>query len=145
MANTTPMPLFAKSVSPPPPIVLLCDSDFILEPLPTLLAYEDLPLKHTTHSVSNHANARFERNASSSPRAMPMDNASPSHLSSALPTPMTTPAPEPRTITVHVSKIRKPRPKGAGRHNLTDIVELETGLLEKIKVCFASVIETPVC
>ena len=102
MANTTPMPLFAKSVSPPPPIVLLCDSDFILEPLPTLLAYEDLPLKplkHTTHSVSNHANARFERNASSSPRATPMDNASPSHLSSAPPTPMTTPGPEPRPTT----------------------------------------------
>ena len=71
---------------------------------------------------------------SSSPRATPMDNAS--RLSSAPSTPRTTPAPEPRPTTVCVSKIRKPRPKGAGRYNLADIVELETGLLEEIKVFF---------
>ena len=177
MANTTPIPPFPKSVSPPPPlIVLLRDSDFILQPLPTLLAYEDLPLKHTTHSEPNHTNARFKQNslddlflpsvrtgraqaklsaitsamdkalsamgswspqalssASLSPRATPMDNAGQSHFSS-----------EPWPTTVLVSKIRKPRPKGAGRYNLANIVELEAGLLEEIKVCFARVFETPV-
>jgi hypothetical protein len=60
MANTTPIPPLAKSAPPPPPlIVLLRDSDFILNSLPTLLLYEDLPLKHTTHSQSNHASACF--------------------------------------------------------------------------------------
>jgi hypothetical protein len=61
MTNTTSILPFAKSVPPPPPlIVLLRNIDFILEPLPTLLAYEDLPLKHTTHSESNHASLHFE-------------------------------------------------------------------------------------
>ena len=187
MTNTTPIPPFAKSVPPPPPLIvlLLHNTDFIFEPLPTLLMYEDLLLKHTTHSESNHTicycllhdlylpsvitgQARVESSAimaamdealsamdnwspqalsstSSSPRATPMDNASPSRLFSAPSIPRTTPAPEPRPTTVHVSKIRKPRPKGAGRYNLADIVELETGLLKKIKVFFASIIETPVC
>jgi hypothetical protein len=55
MANTTPTPPFAKSAPPPPPlIVLLGDTDLILDPLPTLLSHEDLSLtgKHT-HSQSN--------------------------------------------------------------------------------------------
>ena len=92
------------------------------------------------------------------------DSDSESSLSSASPTPRTTPAPEPSQTnahlkhparspsssastpratparetpkpTVRVKKIRKPRPKGAGRESLADIVPLETGLLEKIKVC----------
>ena len=155
MTNTTPLPPFAQSVPPPPPlIVLLRNSDFILEPLPTLLAYGDLPLKHTTHFESNHARDEALSNmdnwspqalssATSSPRATPMDNTSPSRLYYAPPTPRTTQAPKPRPTTVRVSKISKPRPKGAGRYNLVDIVEVETGLLEKIKVFFVSVFETP--
>lgn len=54
MANTTPTPPFAKITPPSPPlIVLLGKTDLILEPLPTLLSHEDLPLKHT-RSRSNH-------------------------------------------------------------------------------------------
>jgi hypothetical protein len=172
MTNTTSIPPFAKSVPPPPPlIILLRNTDFILEPLRTLLAFEDLPLKRTNYSESNHSSACSLRirllkiflltisektgqtlaessaitaamngkmytidnwspqalsSASSSPRATSMNNASPSRLSSATP----------NSTVVCVSKIRKPRPKGAGRYNLADIVEVETGLLEKIKVRF---------
>ena len=55
MANTTPTPPFAKSAPPPPPlIVLLGNTDLILDPLPTLLAHEDLTLTGKyTHSQSN--------------------------------------------------------------------------------------------
>lgn len=208
MANTTPTPPFTKSAPPPPLlIVLLGNTDLILDPLPTLLSREDLPLKHT-HSRSNHVcfhpykyeessysffigffwltigetgqghqrqvessamaaamdSMRAESamdcrsplsSASSSPRATPtpessqipggntskltkqpqafFDDASP--LSSALTSPSATPAPESPKKTVCVSKIRKPQPKGAGRECLTDIVTLNTSLLEKIKVC----------
>ena len=75
----------------------------------------------------------------SSPRATPtfelprINDQSPS--SSALSTPRATPVNESPSTSVRVSKIRKPQPKGAGNNSLTDIVTLESGLLERIKVC----------
>ena len=75
----------------------------------------------------------------SSPRASPTpelpwaNDLTPSLSASS--TPRATPGTESPETTLHISKIRKLRPKGAGKYNLTDIVTLESGLLEKIKVC----------
>lgn len=150
MIETKPTPPFAPTLPPPPPlIVLLNDTDLVLDPLPDILLGEDLPL--ASPRVRFHPYKRpppsplrpgFTRKSPSIQRptsptpSIDTDDLSDesSDLSSIESTPWGTPVP-PAASTSRISKkIRFKRPKGAGRKSLAELVSWDADLMASIKV-----------
>ena len=161
MNLSTPVPHFATSIPPPAPVVLLlCSTDIVARGLRPLLYRQDLTTVKPVRCVRFHPYSRRSPAREAPVQDTPSQAAGPAPqtaCSRRSPSPLTSPSPSPspsppqspipcvlpeiddfdpsvQSQTSSSCRIKIPRPKGAGRQNLANLLNWDESTLEAVKV-----------